>query len=121
MATNYPQRYPTFLDLSGDPEPTLGDHQRTLNAAFGGDQSAFTRINPLDLLAEHRYPGSAGVFVVGSGDDELKPQIRKAYDAARQAGMEVSYMELRGGHNFAVWSTGLHAEMDWLATRLGLT
>ena len=28
MATNYTDVYPTFLDLSGDPEPTLGDHQR---------------------------------------------------------------------------------------------
>lgn len=121
MATNYPQTYPTFLDLSGDPEPTLGDHQRTLDAAFGGNQAAFTRVNPLDLLAEHRYPGSAGVFVVGSHDDELKPAIRKACDAARQAGMDVTYTEVRGGHNFAVWAAALATEMDWLATRLGLT
>ncbi|RZL82025.1 MAG: esterase [Rhodococcus sp. (in: high G+C Gram-positive bacteria)] len=120
MATNYPQRYPTFLDLSGDPEPTLGDHQRTLDAAFGGDQTAFARVNPLDLLAAHRYPGSAGVFVVGSRDDEVKPSIRNACDAARRAGMDVSYAEVRGGHNFAVWSAGLSTEMDWLATRLGL-
>ncbi|MBC2638255.1 MULTISPECIES: alpha/beta hydrolase family protein [unclassified Rhodococcus (in: high G+C Gram-positive bacteria)] len=120
MATNYPQRYPTFLDLSGDPEPTLGDHQRTLDAAFGGKQSAFTRVNPLDLLAAHRYPGSAGVFVVGSHDDQLKPRIRTANDAARRAGMDVSYAEVRGGHNFAVWSAGLSTEMDWLARRLGL-
>lgn len=59
--------------------------------------------------------------MVGSRDDELKPSIRKACDAARQAGMDASYTEVRGGHDFAVWSAALATEMDWLATRLGLT
>ncbi len=35
--------------------------------------------------------------------------------------MDVTYTEVRGGHNFAVWAAALATEMDWLAARLGLT
>ncbi|SDD45218.1 alpha/beta hydrolase [Rhodococcus tukisamuensis] len=121
MATNHPQRYPTFLDLSGQEEPTLGDRNRTLAAAFGGDAAKFAAVNPLDLLAAHPYPDSAGVFVVGGDDRDFKPGQRKVYEAARKAGMDVRYVEVPGGHSFAVWSAGLEGQLGWLAQRLGLT
>ncbi|MFC9556700.1 alpha/beta hydrolase [Rhodococcus sp. NPDC056960] len=121
MATNYPDIYPTFLDLSGDPEPTLGDHQQTLVAAFGGSQQAFDEIDPMTLLAEHRYPNSAGVFLVGDHDHDLQPRLHTACEAAAAAGMDVHYVEVPGAHNFGVWSRGLATEMPWLSHRLGLT
>ncbi|MFZ2174159.1 MAG: alpha/beta hydrolase-fold protein [Rhodococcus sp. (in: high G+C Gram-positive bacteria)] len=120
MATNYPLVYPTFLDLSGDPEPSLGDSRRTLDAAFAGNPTAFADVNPMDLLAHRCYPGSAGVFIVGNRDGDLKPAVQKAYAAAEHAGMDVRYLEVPGGHDFAVWSAGLAGEMSWLATRLGI-
>ncbi|MFD4183213.1 alpha/beta hydrolase, partial [Rhodococcus sp. NPDC058514] len=120
MATNYPEVYPTFLDLSGQEEPTLGDRTRTVDEAFGGDASAFTAVNPMDLMASRRYPDTAGVFVVGSDDNEYRPGAQRVYQAAKNAGMNVSYLELPGGHSFAVWSAGLEHELGWLATRMGL-
>ncbi|MFC4604330.1 alpha/beta hydrolase [Rhodococcus kronopolitis] len=121
MATNHPERYPTFLDLSGQEEPTLGDRTRTVDAAFGGDEARFVAVNPADLMAGRRYPGSAGVFVVGKDDRDFKPGQQKMYDAAGKAGMDVRYVELPGGHSFSVWSAGLEGELGWLAQRLGLT
>ncbi|MDV7357272.1 alpha/beta hydrolase-fold protein [Rhodococcus oxybenzonivorans] len=120
MATNYPEVYPTFLDISGQEEPTLGDRQRTLDAAFGGSESAFEKVNPLDLLATKKYPDSAGVFVVGSDDADYRPGAQKVFQAAKDAGMDVQYLEVPGGHSFAVWSAGLEKETPWLAQRLGL-
>ncbi len=38
LATNHPEVYPTFLDLSGQEEPTLGDRRRTVDR-----RSAVTR------------------------------------------------------------------------------
>ena len=35
--------------------------------------------------------------------------------------MDVHYVEVRGAHDFGVWSRGLVAEMDWLTQRLELT
>ncbi|QII08850.1 esterase [Rhodococcoides fascians A25f] len=121
MATNHPDVYPTFLDLSGQREPTLGDRDRTVQQAFGGNSAAFTAINPLDLLKSRRYPDSAGIFVVGSDDKDYKPGQQEMYDAAKAAGMDVQYVEVPGGHSFAVWSEGLRRELPWLATRTGLT
>ncbi|MFC7449946.1 alpha/beta hydrolase [Rhodococcus daqingensis] len=120
MATNYPQVYPTFLDLSGQEEPTLGDRTRTVDEAFGGDASKFAAVNPMDLMAARTYPNSAGVFVVGSDDNEYRPGAQRVYQAAKAAGMDVQYLELPGGHSFAVWSAGLERELGWLATRMGL-
>ncbi|GAD83884.1 esterase [Nocardia asteroides NBRC 15531] len=121
LATNCPQVYPTFLDLSGQDEPTLGDRQRTVDAAFGGDTAALLRVNPLDLLRTQRFPDSAGAFVVGADDAEFRPQVERMYQAARDAGMDVRLRELPGGHDFALWSAGLRDQLPWLATRLGIT
>ncbi|EOM76315.1 esterase [Rhodococcus rhodnii] len=121
MTTNHPDVYPTFLDLSGQLEPTLGDRQRTLDAAFGGDAAAFAAVNPQDLLAHRTYPDSAGMFVVGADDATYAPGLQTLYQAARGAGMDVQFVTTPGGHSFEVWAAGLRDALPWLATRLGIT
>lgn len=121
MATNYPDVYPTFIDMSGQTEPTLGDRQRTVDAAFGGDESAYDKVNPANLMASRTYPNSAGVFVVGSDDKDFRSGQQAMYDKAKAAGMDVLYVELPGGHSWAVWQPGLRTQLGWLAHRLGLT
>ncbi|NUS94293.1 MAG: esterase, partial [Nocardia sp.] len=120
LATTRPDVYPTFLDLSGQAEPTLGDRESTLRAAFGDDAAAFARNNPADLLAQNRYPDSAGAFVVGLADSEYRAGMERLAAAARAAGMDVHLTEIPGGHSFAVWSAGLEKELPWLGRRLGL-
>ncbi|MDJ0394108.1 alpha/beta hydrolase-fold protein [Rhodococcus sp. G-MC3] len=120
MATNHPDVYPTFLDLSGQAEPTLGDRGRTVSDAFGGNEAAFVAINPMDLLKTRKYPDSGGAFVVGADDNDYKPGQKAMYDAAKAAGMDVRYLEVPGGHSFAVWSAGLKQELPWLMQRVGL-
>ncbi|WP_072801738.1 alpha/beta hydrolase [Rhodococcoides yunnanense] len=120
MATNHSDVYRTFLDLSGQLEPTLGDRSRTVNEAFGGNEAAFVAINPLDLLKTKKYPDSGGAFVVGADDNDYKPGQQTMYQAAKAAGMDVRYDEVPGGHSFAVWSKGLELELPWLMQRVGL-
>ncbi len=120
MATNHPDIFPTFLDLSGQEEPTLGDRQRTVDAAFGGDQAAFAAVNPMDLMKVRKYPNSAGAFVVGADDGQYRPGQQKVSRAARDSGMQVTYSEISGGHSWSVWSAGLEQQLDWLAKRMGL-
>lgn len=121
LATLRPDVYPTFLDISGQAEPTLGDRARTVQEAFGGDDAAFARNNPADLLAHNRYPDSAGAFVVGLDDREYRAGVEQLTAAARAAGMDVHLTELPGGHTFSLWSAALEKEMPWLSRRLGLT
>jgi acetyl esterase/lipase len=106
--------------MSGPDELTIGDHRRTVDAAFGGDTAALPRVSPLDLLLSQTYPDSAGAFVVGADDEQYRPQAERMFQAAKVAGMDVRLQIVPGGHDFAVWSIGLRVQLPWLATRLGI-
>jgi len=121
MAVNAPQVYPTFVAISGESEPTLGDRASTVAAAFGGDAASFTAVNPLDVLTTRRFPGTAGFLVAGQQDPQYLPQARQLLGACRAAGMDVQLQILPGGHTWQVWGPGLTAALPWLGTRLGLT
>lgn len=120
LATNYPAIFPTFLDISGQVEPTLGSRAQTVNAAFGGDVAAFAKVNPMDLMREHRYPDTAGMIVVGRNDEVYGPGAKKVYQAAKAAGMDIGFAQLPGGHDFTLWSSALAKELNWLAQKVGL-
>ncbi|MGW6377368.1 alpha/beta hydrolase [Rhodococcus sp. NPDC055112] len=120
LAVRHPDVYPTFVDISGQDEPSLGDHASTVAATFGGDESAFAAVNARDLLAVTTMPQLAGVFVAGSGDEEYRPQQQRMFEAARAAGMDARYYELPGGHSPQVWGPALARELDWVAERTGL-
>ncbi|QOS63539.1 esterase [Rhodococcus qingshengii] len=121
MAVNFPDRYPSFLDFSGQDEPSTGDHEDTVAAMFDGDESAFDAVNARDLMAQNRYPQLSGVFVAGEDDDIYRPQQEIMFEAARAADMNVDYYTLPGGHSGDVWGTALELEMDWLGRTLALT
>jgi S-formylglutathione hydrolase FrmB len=121
LATNHPDVYPTFLDISGAAEPSLGDEKLTVDAAFGGDAAAYHRVNPLDLLRNHRYPNSSGAIVAGTADSDALRDSRVVYAATRGAGMNCRYLELPGGHDWRVFSAALARELPWLADQIGVT
>ncbi|MHA6621100.1 alpha/beta hydrolase [Pseudonocardia sp. DLS-67] len=121
MAVTAPAVYPTFVDISGEDEPTLGDHAATVQAAFGGDEAAFAAVNPLDVLARQQFPDTAGFLVAGEQDTVYLPQARRVLAACQAAGMDVQLDLKPGGHNWEVWGPGLEDSLPWLATRLGMT
>jgi S-formylglutathione hydrolase FrmB len=120
LATNHAGVYPTFIDIAGSAEPTLGDRRRTVADVFGGNEAAFRRVNPLDLLRLHRYPSSAGAIVIGSADSATKPDAKTVFEATTAAGMVSHYSELPGSHDWRVFSLALETELPWLARRLNL-
>jgi S-formylglutathione hydrolase FrmB len=113
--------YPTFIDISGQAEPSLGSRERTVATVFDGDLAAFHTINPLDLLATDRYPRSGGVIAAGRDDVVFRPQQHRVFTACRAAGMDVRWLELPGGHSWRVWGPALEQALPWLGARLGLT
>lgn len=121
MAVTAPQVYRTFLDLSGEAEPTLGDHAGTVAAAFGGNEAEFAAVNPLDVLAVRSFPDTAGYLVAGAQDTDYRPQAERVFGACRAAGMDVQLHVLPGGHTFEVWGPGLSGALPWLGDRLGIT
>jgi S-formylglutathione hydrolase FrmB len=120
LAVRRPDVYPTFLDVSGQAEPTLGDHARTVAATFGGDETAFRAVTPLAGLAARRFPGSAGILMVGADDPVYRPQAEQVVAAARAAGMDVTLSERPGGHTWALAGDGLAEFLPLMARRTGL-
>lgn len=51
LAVAHPTLFPTFLDISGQVEPTLGSTDRTISQAFGGSEKAYRAAMPLSVLA----------------------------------------------------------------------
>ncbi|WP_424806468.1 alpha/beta hydrolase [Rhodococcus sp. 27YEA15] len=120
MAVTHPERYPTFLDFSGQDEPSVGDHATTVSAMFGGDESAFDAVNARDLMLHNSFPQISGIFVAGADDATFRPQQQTMFAAARRAGMNVEYYSLPGGHSGQVWGTAFALEIDWLSRTLDL-
>ncbi|MCE3551377.1 esterase family protein [Pseudonocardia sp. RS11V-5] len=120
LALRHPDTFPTFLDVSGQAEPTLGDRASTVAAAFGGDDGAFDRVAPMSELRRRAYPDLHGTLVVGRDDDTYRPQAERVAAAARAAGATIALVELPAGHSWSLASQALGAALPWLAGRLGV-
>ncbi|WP_327351743.1 alpha/beta hydrolase-fold protein [Streptomyces sp. NBC_01304] len=120
MAVNAPQRYGAFLDISGEAEPTNGSLQNTVKQTFGGDEAAYRKVNPLDVMARTKFPDTAGMFVAGTDDNPYRAQAHQVYEAAKKAGMQAQLMELPGNHSWQVWRPGFQNNVPWLARTMGL-
>ncbi|MFJ9522167.1 alpha/beta hydrolase [Kitasatospora sp. NPDC101801] len=120
LAVNAPEVFGTFLDISGQEEPTLGSRQDTVQKAFGGDEAAFDAVDPLQVMARKKFPDTAAAFVVGDGDGEYGPQQRKVYQAALAAGMQAHFQTVPGGHAWSTFRAGLGVNLPWLAQQAGV-
>ncbi|WAP51931.1 alpha/beta hydrolase-fold protein [Arthrobacter sp. ATA002] len=121
LAANFPQAYPTFIDIAGEAGPSLPQGRDALvETYFDGDAAAFSDQNPLDRLRRFSFPGSAGIVVVGADDPVFAPEGEAVSAAARAAGMDITLQELPGGHSWQVWKAGLANNLDWLGRRLGI-
>ncbi|KQB83808.1 alpha/beta hydrolase [Corynebacterium oculi] len=113
VVTNHPEAYGTFLNFSGQAEPTMGDHGQTVERFFGGEESAFAAQNPADLLASRAYPHTRGRFVAGERDAESVAALTHLNDLARASGMDTRMLTVPGGHSFEVWRVALAETFDW--------
>lgn len=120
LSLRKPDLYPTFVDISGQREPTLGTRAQTVKATFGGDDARFRQVNPLDELATRKFPGTAGTITVGKADNYFFPQQREVYGVATRAGLDVHWLEVPGGHSWQAWGAGLQQSLTWLARRMSL-
>ena len=121
LAVNHPEAYPTFIDSSGESQPTIQQgHAILIKKYFAGNTAAFAKQNALDVLKTRRYKGVAGLVTVGGSDGFYRPQGVEVYRAMKHTGMDVRLEESPGGHAWPAWRYGVYQNMDWLMGRLGV-
>jgi S-formylglutathione hydrolase FrmB len=121
LAVAHPDLFPTFLDISGQQRPTLGNPARTVAKAFGGDQAALDAVDPLHELAGRRLPGTRALLAVGAHDARFQAQAATVRTALTAAGADVTSTEVPGGHSWTVASAALAQALPTIAQRTGLT
>ena len=121
LAVAHPDLFPTFLDVSGQQQPTLGSLPLTVARAFGGDQAAFDAVDPLRELAGRRLPGTTALLVDGAQDPTYRAQAATVRAALAAAGADVIYAEVPGGHSWTVAGTALAHALPTIAQRIGIT
>ena len=121
LAVRQPRIYPTFIDISGQDEPTLGDHTATVAATFHGDETAFRAVDPLTILATTGPVASAGIIAAGADDPEDLRQQRNVLAATSRAGIATRWVQVPGGHTWPVAISVLTTALSLTAPRLGLS
>ncbi|AEV87651.1 hypothetical protein ACWT_6639 [Actinoplanes sp. SE50] len=116
LAVRAPSLYGKFVDISGQREPTLGAHVTTVQRVFGGDNAAFTRINPLDIMKRTRFPTTAAFLAAGNDDHRYLPQQQDVRAACQAAGMQVEWLQIPGKHNITFWREAFRQALPWIST-----
>lgn len=121
LALRRPDRFPTFLDIAGQVEPTLGNKRKTIDAAFGGDGARFVSLTPLDILARKKFPATSGRIYDGADDRASIAEQQIVLAATRRNGIDVQFTVVPGGHTWYACRRAFELALPWLGTRQGLT
>ncbi len=122
LGAGFPDLFGSFIDVSGQRGPTLGDRAETVRLGFRGDAAAYAAAQPARVLAEHApYRSTAAFFGVGADDSRYGPQQTEVAAAARRAGIAVTeYRVPDSGHDWHTAGTALAAGIAWLLPRVRL-
>jgi enterochelin esterase-like enzyme len=122
LGTRHPDIYHSVLAFSSEREPALAkERNKTIDAAFGGDEAAFDVQTPLTIMEARRFPGHAIFFVAGSRDPEFVGYMDELSGAARGAGFDVEARQIANtGHSWETASRGLPQALEFMATRWGI-
>ncbi len=120
VATRAPQSYRSFLDMSGEAHPQLGNEERTISEGFDGSRELYAANDPVQVMKTRRYEGTAGIISWGSDDTSFKEGLIEVDEAAKASGMAVETRSYPGGHSWKVWKAAFEDQLPWLAERFGL-
>lgn len=109
LSAKYPQKWGAVIDVSGPDKP--GEYRPTVtrDRYFGGDQVAYEKTWPVNILAANDYPEpTVGIFVAGAEDPHFRQQVEDTATTAENAGWKVTYWAVPGeGHSGPTLVKGL--------------
>lgn len=109
LGAKHPETWGAVIDISGPDKP--GEYRPTVtrDKYFGGDQVAYEKTWPANILAANDYPHPlVGIFIAGAEDPHFRQQVEDTATAAEKAGWKVTYWAVPGeGHSGPTLVKGL--------------
>lgn len=122
LGAKYPALWCNVIDIAGEEYEGWQLRSQVVANVFHGNWAAYSATWPTSILRAHRYPNSAGIFVVSSDDPIFKPQTVAVFNAAKAAGWKTTFSLVHdGGHGEGVLLAGLRVGYSDLYSRLGLS
>lgn len=123
FAAARPDLFSTFIDVSGELGPSIGDEKTTITQGFAGNRAAYEAAQPQAIMAEHApYADTAAFFAVGSTDARYGRFMTANSTAAAKAGMSVTrYVSPGSGHDWTTATNGFAHGIGQFYPRLGLS
>lgn len=123
LGAAHPDLFGSFIAVSAELEPTLGNEQTTIQSGFGGSRAAYAAAAPIAIMQRSApYTDTVAVFSIGENDARFRPYTDKLEAAATAAGIESSLFVAPGsGHDWYTGSYGLNAGIGAILARLGIS
>ncbi|MFJ2354053.1 alpha/beta hydrolase [Frigoribacterium sp. NPDC087798] len=123
FASARPDLFSTFIDVSGELGPSIGDEKTTIDQGFAGNRAAYEAAQPLAIMAAHGpYADTAAFFAVGATDGRYGQIMTANSAAAAKAGMTVTrYVSPGSGHDWTTATNGFAHGIGQFYPRLGLS
>lgn len=121
LGTAQSEIFGSFIDVSGEVGPTLGDEETTVMLGFEGSRSRFAAAQPLNYLKGMTLEDTRAVLAVGELDPTFGPEMARVRTAVTEAGVQVDSLVSPGtGHDWATARFGFERGIELLADRMGL-
>ncbi|MGY3261252.1 alpha/beta hydrolase [Frigoribacterium sp. 2355] len=123
FASARPDLFSTFIDVSGELGPSIGDEKTTIDQGFAGNRAAYEAAQPQAIMAAHGpYADTAAFFAVGATDGRYGQIMTANSAAAAKAGMTVTrYVSPGSGHDWTTATNGFAHGIGRFYPRLGLS
>lgn len=125
LTVEHPDLFRTFVDISGDVGPNLGNRAQTTSTLFGGRAADWERFDPATAMRRHGpYSGVGGWFQSEGhhhGPGLTSPQIRATETlstVARDNGIDVVVRPVPGRHNWQFAGQAFADALPWLMARI---
>jgi S-formylglutathione hydrolase FrmB len=123
FATEFPQIFGSFIDVSGQRYPTLTSDQAAIAQGFGGSEKAFERANPAMVMRRHGpYLNTVGFFAAGEYDARYRLNMSAMAELAQRSKIRVTrYIAPGSAHDWTTAANSFATAIGELYPRLGLS
>ncbi len=126
LTVEHSDLFHTFVDISGDQGPNIGDRNQTVADLYGGHADQWARFDPATAMAGHgRYDNVAGWFQAEghrtAGHRLTSPQIRAATalnTVAQANNITTVFLQQPGRHTWPFAANAFRQSLPWLNSRL---